>query len=196
MEFHSKVLAGRLIHLEPIGIEHLEELQIAAADSNIWRFIPFALNESATMKHFVAHATTLPTKGEGQAYAIRHLETKKIIGGSGYWHVDHHHRKLEIGGSWIMLNHQRSGANTEAKYLLLSNAFEVLGCDRVGFSIDARNEKSIKAIERIGATREGVLRNDMRMHDGSARNSAIYSIVRDEWPKIKAHIERLRGARP
>lgn len=194
MEFHPTILKGNAVNLEPISIGHLEELQIAAVDSSIWKFIPFPLNDPAMMKNFVMYASTLPAKGEGLAYAIRHLKTGKIIGGSGYWHIDHHHRKLEIGGSWVIQEHQRSGVNTEAKYLLLSNAFETLDCHRVGFSIDSRNAKSIRAIERIGATREGTLRNDMRMYDGTARNSTIYSIISSEWFTIKTHIEGLLAA--
>jgi len=90
---------------------------------------------------------------EGQAYAIRSTRTNKIIGGAGYWHIDQQNKKLEIGGSWVNPKFQRSSANTEAKYLLLTNAFEVLDCNRVAFSIDIRNKKSLRAIERIGAQR-------------------------------------------
>ncbi len=125
---------------------------------------------------------------------VRHIESGNIIGGSGYWHIDHQHSKLEIGGSWIMSNYQRSGVNTEVKQLLLANAFEVLGCRRVGFSIDVRNEKSLRAIERIGANREGVLRSDMQMHDGAIRDSAIYSIIQSEWHGVKSKLEKLQAA--
>ena len=139
----------------------------------------------------MTHVTSLPEKGEGQAYAIRSNQTNEIIGGTGYWHIDQQNNKLEIGGSWVNPKFQRSSVNTETKYLMLTNAFEKLGCNRVAFSIDIRNTKSVKAIERIGATREGVLRSDMQMHDGTLRDSVIYSIIKSEWPDTKLHIEAL-----
>jgi RimJ/RimL family protein N-acetyltransferase len=193
MEFSSTTLKGSEVTLEPIGIEHLEGLQAAACDPHIWKFIPFALDDPSMMELFVNHVTELPKKGEGQAYAIKDNASGRIIGGSGYWHIDHQHCKLEIGGSWIMGDFQRSGSNTEAKYLLLENAFETLGCKRVGFSVDVRNEKSLKAIERIGAVKEGILRSDMQMHDGTSRDSAIYSIIQSEWTLVKSNIEKLRA---
>jgi len=167
-------------------------LQSAAAAPEIWSYIPFALSDPAMMELFVTRVTSLPAKGEGQAYAIRSIQTNGIIGGAGYWHIDQQNNKLEIGGSWVTPKFQRSNVNTEAKYLLLTNAFEVLGCNRVAFSIDIRNTKSLKAIERIGATREGALHSDMQMHDGTLRDSAIYSIIKSEWPRIKSHIKELR----
>ena len=93
-----------------------------------------------------------------------------------------------------MEDFQRSGVNTEVQCLLLKNVFEVLDCNRVGFSIDARNEKSIRAIECIGATKEDVLRCDMAMHDGSLRDSAIYSIVKREWPAVQEKLKALQAA--
>jgi RimJ/RimL family protein N-acetyltransferase len=192
MEFDQSTLKGNGINLEPVNHEHLGGLQSAAAVPDIWDYIPFALSDPAMMELFVTHVTSLPAKGEGQAYAIRSTKTNEIIGGTGYWHIDQQNNKLEIGGSWITPQSQRSSVNTEAKYLLLTNAFEALGCNRVAFSIDIRNTKSLKAIERIGATREGVLRSDMQMQDGYLRDSAIYSIIKREWPSIKLHIEELR----
>jgi len=194
MEFNSALLTGGLVALEPINTQHLEGLQLAASAPKLWHYIPFALNDPSIMELYVGHVSSSPEKGEGQAYAIRHNETGRVIGGSGYWHIDHQNNKLEIGGSWLMEDFQRSGVNTEVKYLLLKNAFEVLGCNRVGFSIDARNEKSLRAIERIGATKEGVLRCDMVMHDGSLRDSAIYSVVKREWPAVQEKLKALQAA--
>ena len=193
MKFDQSILQGNHVNVEPIHTDHLDGLNSAATNPNIWKFIPFALNDSSMMERFVTHVASLPEKGEGQAYAIRHINTNKIIGGSGYWHIDQQHSKLEIGGSWLMQEFQHSGANTEIKYLLLKNAFEVLGCIRVAFSIDVRNKNSLKAIERIGATQEGVSRCDMKMHDGTIRDSAIYSIVKDEWLDVKLYIEQLQA---
>jgi RimJ/RimL family protein N-acetyltransferase len=191
MEFNQSILKGNGISLEPVNLGHLGGLQSAATAPDIWSYIPFALSDPAMMELFVTHVTSLPEKGEGQAYAIRSTQTNEIIGGTGYWHIDQQNNKLEIGGSWINPKFQRSSVNTETKYLMLTNAFEKLGCNRVAFSIDMRNTKSVKAIERIGATREGVLRSDMQMHDGTLRDSVIYSIIKSEWPDTKLHIEAL-----
>jgi RimJ/RimL family protein N-acetyltransferase len=101
------------------------------------------------------------------------------------------HRGLEIGGTWYAAGFQRSPLNTEAKYLLLQHAFEILGCIRVQFKADSRNERSLRAIERLGAAREGILRNQMIMPDGVFRHSVYYSILDSEWPGVKARLEAL-----
>ena len=103
------------------------------------------------------------------------------------------HRGLEIGGTWYGLEFQRTVVNTECKYLLLNYAFETLGCIRVQFKTDMRNERSQRAIERIGAKREGVLRNHMVMPDGKYRDSVFYSILDSEWPDVKKRLEEKLG---
>jgi RimJ/RimL family protein N-acetyltransferase len=106
------------------------------------------------------------------------------------------HRGLEIGGTWYAREHQRTGVNTECKYLLLRHAFEVLDCIRVQLKTDSRNEPSQRAIERIGAAREGVLRNHMLMPDGHFRHSVYYSIIDSEWPQVKARLEAMMQRSP
>ena len=101
------------------------------------------------------------------------------------------HRGLEIGGTWYGLDYQRTAVNTECKSLLLGHAFEELGCIRVQFKTDILNERSQRAIERIGAMREGVLRNHVIRADGSYRDSVYYSIIDTDWPAVKAHLEQL-----
>ena len=190
MNLERKKLEGKIITLEPIEAEHLNELAEATQDTSIWEWMTFSLVTPNAAKLFVEDVSVMPaTRGIG--FIIRCKESNLVIGGSGYWHIDHIHQKLEIGGSWITPNRQRSGANTEAKYLLLRNAFENLGCKRVGFSIDTRNLKSLNAIARIGATKEGVLRSDMTLHDGRNRDSAIFSIINSEWARVREHLESL-----
>jgi len=191
MKFDQTCLNGRHVTLEPLTVAHLEGLSIAGKESRIWDYLTFSLDNISSVGAFIAYVSGLPEKGEGQAYAIRLNETEEIVGGSGYWHINHQHRKLEIGGSWITPKHQRSAVNTEAKYLMLKNAFDNLGCIRVGFNIDALNEKSLRAVERIGAQREGISRSDMQMKDGRIRDSVIYSIVNSEWPTVASHLESL-----
>ena len=108
-----------------------------------------------------------------------------------YMNISPADRNLEIGGTWYAPNCQRTGVNTESKYLLLGHAFEVLGCLRVQFRTDVRNLRSQKAIERLGAVREGVLRDHMVLPDGTVRSSIIYSILRGEWQAVKRHLEEL-----
>lgn len=191
MDLERIKLKGNTVCLEPIELEHLEGLIHAGRDQSIWEWVTFQLSDPAVAERFVKHVSTMPDNGEGLGYAIRCNESGSIIGGTGYWHVDHVNQKLEIGGSWITPDKQRSGANTETKYLMLRNAFEKLDCKRVGFSVDTKNLKSIKAITRIGATKEGVLRSDMNLHGGRDRDSAVFSIIKSEWPSIKARLESL-----
>jgi len=178
MEFDQSFIKGNSIILEPVREDHLKGLMSAGQDPHLWDFVLFALDDETSASRFIRYVSALPEKGEGQAYAIRLNETGEIVGGSGYWHIDHQHRKLEIGGSWV-------------KYLMLTNAFENLFCNRVGFSVDTLNKKSLKAIERIGAVKEGIARSDMRMRDGRLRDSVLYSIVKSEWLTKKSHIEGL-----
>jgi RimJ/RimL family protein N-acetyltransferase len=106
-----------------------------------------------------------------------------------YMDIQPRNRALEIGGTWYAAAFQRTAANTECKYLLLRHAFETLGCQRVQFKTDLRNERSQRAIERIGATREGVLRSHMLLPDGTLRSSVYFSILENEWPAVKARLE-------
>ena len=191
MKLDQSFLKGKYVTLEPMVIDHLEGLSVAGNDSQIWDFVTFSLDKKSSVTAFIGYVSALSEKGGGQSYAIRLNETKEIVGGTGYWHIDHQNRKLEIGGSWVTPKYQKSMVNTEAKYLMIKNAFDNLKCNRVSFNIDALNEKSLRAIERIGAEREGISRNDMQMIDGRIRDSVIYSIVKDEWPIKKLHLEAL-----
>ncbi len=189
MKLEATNLRGRSITLEPIGADHLDELLDAAQDASIWTWMTFALSDPAIAKLFVENVSRMAACGQGMGYAIRCNDSGEVIGGTGYWHIAPLHRKLEIGGSWLTPSRQGTGANTEAKYLLLCNAFDQLACKRVGFSIDTRNQRSIAAVKRIGASQEGVQRSDMTLHDGRDRDSAIFSIIRSEWPAVKAHLQ-------
>jgi len=178
MKLDQLFLKGEHISLEPIQLDHLDGLCSAGQESDIWNFMTFSLDAKSSVNEFIGYVSMLSERGEGQAYAIRLNETGHIVGGSGYWHINHHHKSLEVGGRWVTPKHQKSIVNTEAKYLMLRNAFENLLCNRVAFSIDVLNEKSLNAMERIGAIREGVSRSDMRVRDGRLRDSVIYSIVK------------------
>jgi RimJ/RimL family protein N-acetyltransferase len=126
-------------------------------------------------------------------FAVIHREHARAIGCTRYMDVQPHNRALEIGGTWYGLAYQRTAVNTEAKYLLLHNAFERWGMYRVQFKTDIRNLRSQRALERLGAVREGVLRAHMARPDGSRRSSVYYSILADEWPEIKTRLEGFLG---
>lgn len=129
-----------------------------------------------------AHGTDLP-------FAVIHLDSGQVIGSTRYLEIHPLDLGLEIGGTWYAAAHQRTAVNTECKYLLLRHAFEALGCIRVQFKTDLRNERSQRALERIGAAWEGVLRNHMLLPDGTRRHSVYYSILDTEWPLVKKGLE-------
>ena len=122
--------------------------------------------------------------------------TGKVVGSTRFWKIDRANRKLEIGHTWLSASAQRSSINTEAKYLLLTFAFETLQCVRVQFTTDELNEKSRAAILRIGAKQEGIVRHERIMPDGRKRNSVRFSIIDDEWPEVKAALEGRLGHGP
>jgi RimJ/RimL family protein N-acetyltransferase len=141
------------------------------------------------MSDWVRDILSRKAAGTDQPFAVVHLASGKLAGATRYMDIRAAHRGLEIGGTWYGTEYQRTPVNTEAKYLLLRHAFEVLGCIRVQFKADSRNERSLRAIERLGAVREGVLRNHMILDDGTYRHSVYYSILDGEWPVVKARLE-------
>jgi len=134
-------------------------------------------------------------RGTDLPFAVVYQATGRAIGASRYLDIQRAHRSVEIGGSWYGRAFQRTAVNTESKYLLLRHAFDDLGCIRVQLKTDGRNERSQRAIERLGAVREGVLRHSMIMPDGHIRDSIYYSILAEEWPGVKAKLEAML-ARP
>ncbi len=128
-------------------------------------------------------------QGTDLPFAVFLLGSNQPIGCSGYLEIREEHRALVIGGTWYGQAYQRSGVNTECKYLLLKHAFETLGCIRVQFNTDGRNQRSQKSLERIGAVKEGTLRKQMITADSHVRDSIYYSIIESEWPSTKATLE-------
>ena len=118
-------------------------------------------------------------------------ELDAAVGATSYLNIDQRNRKLEIGGTWIALQWQRTASNTEAKYLQLRHAFETLGCVRVEFKTDSLNERSRAALLRIGAVEEGTMRNHIIMPDGRFRHSVYFSVIDSEWPSVKSRLERM-----
>jgi N-acetyltransferase len=181
-------LEGRHIRMEPLSPAHVPALWAATAQ-DIYRFKPYAVRSEDDMHGFVARLQDVYATGEGLGFATVDRASGVPIGSSSYFAADAQHRRVEIGGTWVTPQRQRTPVNTEAKYLMLRHAFESLGCLRVEFKTDRLNEKSRRALERIGAVEEGTFRNHMVMPDGRIRDSVYFSIIAAEWPTVKALLE-------
>ena len=192
MQIDPVVLTGNHVRLEPLSEVHIPGLAEAGRAPSIWRYLVYGeVTSLEKMKAWVQHRLRDKAPGTEQPFAVIHLETGKVAGATRYMDIRPQHRGLEIGGTWYGTAFQRTAVNTEAKYLLLQHAFETLGCIRVQLKTDSRNERSQKAIERIGAVREGVLRNHMILPGGAYRDSVYFSILDREWPPVKTHLEQL-----
>ena len=197
MDIHPITLMGRVVRLEPLSEAHVPDLTIAGADESIWRYMVYGgVGGKAQMREWVREILSRQARGTDLPFAVIHLGSGRAIGSTRYLDIQPQHRGLEIGGTWYGVAYQRSAVNTECKYLLLRHAFEVLGCLRVQLKTDLRNERSQRAIERIGAVREGVLRNHMILPDDHVRSSVYYSLLDLEWPAVKAKLEEKLGDRP
>jgi RimJ/RimL family protein N-acetyltransferase len=192
MQVEPIVLAGRFVRLEPLSETHVPGLAAVGLDESIWRHMPYGpMQGEADIARWVQGLLVLATAGTDVPFAVIHLASGRIAGATRYMEIRPSHRGLEIGGTWYGAEFRRTAVNTECKYLLLRHAFEVLKCIRVQLKTDSRNERSQRAIERIGATREGILRNHMILPDGTFRHSVYYSILDSEWAAIKRKLERM-----
>jgi RimJ/RimL family protein N-acetyltransferase len=184
-------LEGRLVVLEPLGPEHEEGLFAAAADPEIWRWMPVRANASREAFHaWLVDAVERTQAGVDVAFATLERASGRPIGSTRYLTLRPEHRGLEIGWTWVERAAWGGGANVEAKLLMLEHAFERHGCMRVELKTDARNERSRRAIEALPARFEGVFRKHMLVQDGDVRDSAYYSVVDAEWPDVRANLER------
>lgn len=187
-------LTGRFVQLEPLSLEHVPGLAIAGRDPSIWQYMLYgAVTDEAAMHAWVEDLLQRQARGGDLPFAVIQRESGRPVGATRYMEIRPPHRGLEIGGTWYQVEYQRTMVNTESKYLLLRHAFEVLGCIRVQFKTDVRNERSQRAIERLGAVREGVLRNHLITPDGTVRHSVYYSLLADEWPAVKTGLEERLG---
>jgi RimJ/RimL family protein N-acetyltransferase len=186
------ILTGRLVRLEPLSEAHVPDLAVAGQDESIWQYMRYGqVTTPEKMQAFVLKLLEWQRQGTDLPFAVIHLKAGKAVGMTRYMNIDLPNRCLEIGGTWYAPAYQRTGVNTECKYLLLGYAFETLGCIRVQFRTDVRNLRSQKALERIGARREGVLRDHKILPDGTVRSSVIYSILIGEWQGVKTRLEAM-----
>ena len=178
-------LTGKKIRLRPLQASDAEVLVKAAADGQLWSLPYTAIPSKETIEEYISLAIKGRDAGSVIPFVVEDLATNRVIGSTRYWKIDLNNRKLEIGHTWYSQSFQRTHVNTEAKYLLLQYAFEKLNCVRVQFTTDEINQKSRSAILRIGATQEGIIRNERIMPNGRLRNSVRFSIIDLEWPSIK-----------
>lgn len=151
------------------------------------------IREQGDLLRWVRGLLALADQGTDIPFAVIHLASGRVAGATRYMELRPAHRGVEIGGTWYGADFRRTAVNTECKYLLLRHAFEVMGCIRVQFKTDLRNERSQRAIERVGAVKEGILRNHMILPDGTYRHSVYYSVLDSEWPAVKVRLEEKLG---
>ncbi len=190
MEVKPIVLQGKHVRLEPMTEAHIPGLAVIGIGQTFWDFMLYGnIKTVDNMRDWVLDILSRAEKGTDLPFVAVHLPSGRVAGATRYLNIVPKDRGLEIGGTWYGTEFQRTPVNTECKYLLLSHAFETLGCIRVQLKTDLRNERSQKAIERIGAVKEGILRNHMILPDGRYRNSVFYSILDTEWPEVKKRLE-------
>lgn len=186
------ILTGKYVRLEPMSEEHISGLAEIGVGQPFWDFMLYGpINTVDDMRKWVLDILGRAAKGTDLPFVAIHLGSGRVAGATRYLNIVPQDRGLEIGGTWYGPEFQRTSVNTECKYLLLGHAFETLGCIRVQLKTDLRNERSQTAIERIGAVREGVLRNHMILPDGRYRHSVFYSILDTEWPDVKNRLETM-----
>ncbi len=184
-------MRGRDASLVPLSREHEPGLIEAVRDGELWRLWFTSVPEPAGMANEIERRLALQDRGAMLPFTV--LDARgRIVGMTTYMNIDPVHKRLEIGSTWIAAGAQRSGLNTECKRLLLAHAFDVLGCIAVEFRTHRLNTPSRRAIERLGAQLDGILRAHQRMPSGSLRDTAVYSITAAEWPTIRAHLEGLQ----
>jgi RimJ/RimL family protein N-acetyltransferase len=174
-----------------LSIDHVESLCRVGLEPDLWRWIPTAVSTAEEMHAYVASALEEQRRGVSLPFAIVEQGSNLVIGSTRYANIEPADRRIEIGWTWLTSTHQRTGANTEAKLLLLTHAFEALGAIRVEFKTDALNQVSRRAILRLGAVEEGRFRKHRITASGRVRDTVYFSIIDTEWPEIKARLARL-----
>ncbi|QYY32589.1 GNAT family N-acetyltransferase [Cupriavidus pinatubonensis] len=181
-------LSGRHATLEPLRPEHAEGLRAAAADGDLWKLWYTSVPAPERMEAEIARRLGLQQQGSMQPFAVRDA-SGQLAGMTTYMNIDAANRHVEIGSTWYAQRVQRTPLNTECKLMLLRHAFEQLECIAVEFRTHWMNHQSRTAIARLGAKQDGVLRNHMRMPDGSLRDTVVFSIIASEWPTVRNHLQ-------
>jgi RimJ/RimL family protein N-acetyltransferase len=181
-------LEGHGVRLEPLGVEHASGLSAAAEDGKLWELWFTSIPGPAEVAGYIADALEGGRQGHMLTWAVRDLASDAIVGTTRYHDIVTSIDRVEIGYTWYAASRQRSHVNPACKLLLLSHAFEALGCRVVGFRTDNFNFRSQRAIEVLGAKKDGVLRHHWRRRDGTVRDSVMYSILASEWPDVQRNL--------
>ena len=183
------MLEGRIVRLEPLELAHVPSLAEVALDPAIWRWTIARPQTEADLRDWATAAIRGREAGTESPFATIERATGRPIGSTRFMNIALEHRRVEIGWTWLAPAWQRTGANREAKLLMLGYAFDTLGCRRVEFKTDSNNEASRAALLGIGAAFEGIFRKHIVMPNDGVRHSAWYSVIDDEWPAVRARLE-------
>ena len=197
MSFVEPVTLSRNgVRLEPLSLDHEAGLRAAAADGELWKLRITSVPEPEQTRDYIETALKMRAEGNRFAFAVVDEASERVIGSSSYHDIVPAVRRLEIGYTWYAKSVQRSHVNTTAKLLLMTHAFETLGCALVGWRTDNFNFASQRAIERLGAKRDGVLRHHALRRDGTVRDTVMYSMSAGEWPEARAQLLYLLNRAP
>ena len=185
---HVPTLQGQHCHLQPLTREHVPALAAAASDGRLWELWYTSVPSPDAVDAYVQCALDECAQGHSLPFVERDAQGL-VVGSTRYCHIDASVPRVEIGYTWYAKRVQRTALNTEAKRLLLAHAFDVLGCTAVEFRTHYMNHASRNAIARLGAKQDGILRNHMRMPDGSLRDTVVFSILANEWPTVRRHLD-------
>ncbi|EKR26831.1 acetyltransferase (GNAT) domain protein [Leptospira interrogans serovar Bataviae str. L1111] len=182
-------LIGNHVELHPLKMEHCEALTKTVLDGELWKLWFTLVPSPEAMKQWIEKALKEEKEKSSLPFIVQSKVNGKIIGSTRYMNIEKTDRRLEIGSTWYSKEFQKTFVNTESKFLLLEHAFENLDCIAVEFRTHKLNQNSRRAIERLGATLDGILRNHRTMPNGTLRDTAVYSIISNEWPTIRSHLK-------
>lgn len=186
---YETTLTGKIVTLIPLKREHSSALLEASSDGELWNLWYTSAPSSKTIGAYLDNAFSEQEAGRALLFAVVDNATQKIIGTTRYCNADNLNHRVEIGYTWYAKSYQRTGVNTECKYLLLSHAFETLNSIAVEFRTHWHNQASRAAIARLGAKQDGVLRNHQKNAEGIYRDTVVFSIIDQEWPTVKKNLE-------
>lgn len=197
MGFKDTSLVGQYVRLEPLSASHLKGMAAAIKDGALHRLTVTSVPHPDELDGFYQNAMQERKAQQSLVYASVDAATGQVVGSTRFMNTEWAHRRTEIGFTFIAASRQRTAINTEAKLMMLTHAFEELGNNRVALRTDVLNNRSRTAIERLGAQFEGTLRNHMVMPDGRIRDTAVYSIIKNQWPEIQALLkDKLENHKP
>ncbi|MGC5328840.1 GNAT family N-acetyltransferase [Brevibacillus sp. SYSU BS000544] len=184
-------LEGHYVRLEPLSLDHLEDLWISGQDEKIWQYMTIPMKTRDDMGSFIRTALSNQEEAKEVPFAIIDKQTNRAIGSTRFLNISYKDKGLEIGFTWLTPSVWKTAVNTECKWLLLRYCFEQLGCIRVQLKTDLRNLNSQRAIARIGGVKEGILRNHMMLPSGYIRDTVFFSILDSEWPEVNKKLHQI-----